>query len=74
MGPDGKPLADSLKSLYEFLSKNFGKNTHVSPTDYPGRDFKAANTYAEEFMKNHPPYSIINNNCKTFARKVASGN
>ncbi len=72
IGDDGVPAQRSLDKLYDFLSKNYGKDSHVSPEYFPDTDFEAANGFAEHFMRNHPPYDLWNNNCKTFGMSAAT--
>lgn len=71
MGTDGFPTQKSLENLYAYISKNYGHSSNVTPTYFPDSDYKATIDYAERFRKDHPCYSLIGNNCKTFARDAA---
>ena len=72
IGKDGRPTQDSLDNLYNFISKNYGHDSHVSPTYYPDTDYQKANDYAENFSKEHDCYGLVGNNCKTFAHDAAT--
>jgi RHS repeat-associated protein len=74
IGSDGKPTQESLNNLYDFLSKNYGKNSPVSPNYYPDADHNKINEFMEN-LKNDPnrkDYNLLNNNCKTVARDAIS--
>jgi RHS repeat-associated protein len=72
IGPNGRPQQKSLDALYEFVSKNYGEGSHVSATYYQETNYKAAVAYAERFSREHECYSLIENNCKTFAHDAAT--
>ena len=69
MGEDGRPTADSMKNLTNFLSKNIGKGSSVSYRYFDDADHRKVIDYAERMMRdrNRDPYSVWTNNCKTFA-------
>lgn len=72
IGPNGLPTQRSLDALYSYLSKHYGKGTNVSATYYQDSDYKATVEYAERFSRSHPCYSLLGNNCKTFANDAAT--
>jgi RHS repeat-associated protein len=72
IGKNGLPTQKSLNRLYDFLSKQFGKNSEVSATYYADSDFQGTIDYVKEFSKNHPDYHLRNNNCKTFGQAAAT--
>jgi RHS repeat-associated protein len=72
MGPNGLPDQKSLEDLYAFLSENYGHGVHVSATYYRDTTYSAAVKYAEDFSRKHACYSLIGNNCKTFAYDAAT--
>lgn len=71
MGPNGLPTQQSLDALYKYASKHYGKDSHVSATYYRDSDYQATIEYAERFSRDHGCYSILGNNCKTFASDAA---
>lgn len=72
MGKDGQPTKESLDALYKFTSEKYGHGSTVTPTYYSDTNYKSANEYAEDFSKKHDCYSLIGNNCKTFAHDAAT--
>jgi hypothetical protein len=73
IGEDGLPTKDSLKNLYDYISKKYGKEYPVLAFYHPGADYQKVVAYAEK-IKNDPnrePYSIPFNTCYTFAEKAA---
>jgi RHS repeat-associated protein len=72
IGEDGLPTEKSLNNLYDYLSKKFGKNSNVTPTYYSDSDFQGTINFAEAFKKEHPDYSLLSNNCKTFGKNAAT--
>jgi hypothetical protein len=72
IGPDGLPTPESLSDLYSYISKNYGHSTHVTPTYYADSDYEATIDYAERFGSEHSCYSLLGNNCKTFAHAAAT--
>ncbi|MFZ3138357.1 MAG: RHS repeat-associated core domain-containing protein [Thermodesulfovibrionales bacterium] len=66
---DGEPTEKSLKNLYNFISEHYGQNKPVDATYYKDADFQKTVDFAVDRIndKDRKPYSIINNNCKTFA-------
>lgn len=72
IGKNGLPTDTSLKKLYDYLSKNYGKNSNITPTYYPDSDFLETIGFAEDFRKNHPNYDPLFNNCKTFGKAAAT--
>ena len=72
IGKDGLPTHDSLNRLYDYLSRNLGKGSHVSATYYPESDYQGTIDFAERFSQNHPCYDLLGNNCKTFAKSAAT--
>jgi len=75
IGKDGKPTPKSLKSLYDFLSKKYGKGKPVSADYYSDAKYLDIIKFAEK-RKNNPdrdPYSwnpFSPNHCKTFAQEA----
>ncbi len=69
---DGKPTEESLKKLYNFISKSYGQNKPVDASYYEDADFQKTVDFAIDRMndKNRKPYSLLNNNCKTFATEA----
>jgi len=69
---DSKPTEKSLKDLYKYISENYGQNKPVDATYYKDADFQKTVDFAVDRMndKNRKPYSILNNNCKTFATEA----
>jgi RHS repeat-associated protein len=67
---DGKPTAESLENLYNFISQNYGHGRPVDAKYYSDADFQKIVDFAVRRMtdENRRPYSILNNNCKTFAQ------
>ncbi|MFC2140047.1 RHS repeat-associated core domain-containing protein [Bacteroidota bacterium] len=75
MACDGKPTEESLDNLYKFISKHYGRNSDVSATYYSNADHQRVISYAES-IKNNPnreAYSILWNNCYTFAYNAING-
>jgi uncharacterized protein RhaS with RHS repeats len=72
IGPNGLPTPESLDALYAYVSRNYGKNKHVSAMYYPESDYQATIKYAESFGREHACYSLFGNNCKTFAHDAAT--
>ncbi|MFG0519044.1 RHS element core protein [Kluyvera intermedia] len=72
MGKDGQPTKESLDALYKFTSEKYGHGSTVTPTYYSDTNYNNANKYAEDFSKKHDCYSLIGNNCKTFAQDAAT--
>jgi RHS repeat-associated protein len=72
IGKDGLPTQDSLKCLYDYLSKNIGHGSNISATYYPDSDYRGTINFAEKFIKSHPCYNLLDNNCKTFAQSAAT--
>jgi hypothetical protein len=72
IGGDGRPTQQSLDALYAFISKNYGENSGVTATYHRETNYKDAIKYARDFAKTHPCYSLISNNCKTFAHDAAT--
>jgi RHS repeat-associated protein len=68
IGPDGKPTPESLKNLYDYLSKHAGKNGSVTPIYYPDADYKKIVDFAKKRMNdpNRAPYSWPGNTCLRF--------
>ncbi len=73
IGKDGAPTPESLSKLYDFLSKNFGKGSSISPTYFDDADYSKVNDYATTLKNdpNRPEYDLFTNNCKTFAKAAA---
>jgi RHS repeat-associated protein len=71
---NGNPTADSLKKLYDDLSKRFGKGMPVDPEYHSETDYEDVIDYVEKLRKdkNRPDYDLSNNNCKTFGRAAAT--
>jgi RHS repeat-associated protein len=69
---DGEPTEESLKNLYKYISKQYGQNKPVDATYYKDADFQKTGDFATDRIndKDRKPYSIINNNCKTFATEA----
>lgn len=67
---DGKPTADSSANLYKYISQHYGKNSPVDATYYTDADYQKIIDFALKHIrdKSRDPYSIWNNNCKTFGR------
>jgi len=72
IGDNGLPTQESLDELYEYLSEEFGKGSRVSATYYEDSDFQGTVDFAKIFRNQHPDYSLISNNCKTFGRAAAT--
>ena len=72
IGKNGLPTQSSLENLYDYLSKNLGKNSNITPTYYPDSDFLGTIGFAEAFRKKHPDYDLLFNNCKTFGEAAAT--
>jgi RHS repeat-associated protein len=72
---DGSPTQESLSQLYDFLSTRYGRGSTVSTNYYRDTNFDDANNNAERTKndRNRPCYDLIRNNCKTFARRIATG-
>ncbi|MFH2124597.1 MAG: RHS repeat-associated core domain-containing protein [Pseudomonadota bacterium] len=69
---EGKPTEKSLKKLYNYVSDHYGQGKPVQATYYSDGDFHKTDDFATERMndKNRQPYSLLNNNCKTFANET----
>lgn len=72
MDKDGQPAKESLDALYKFISGKYGHSSAVTPTYYFDTNYNSANKYTEDFSKKHECYSLIGNNCKTFAHDTAT--
>jgi hypothetical protein len=75
IGGDGKPTGSSLKFLYNYLSKNWGKDSPILPRYYEDADYQKIIDFALARMndKNRLPYSwspSSPNQCKTFAQEA----
>jgi hypothetical protein len=72
MGKDGLPTPESLQNLYDYLSKNYGKDKQVSAEYDRDADYQKVVDYAEQRIrdKNRKRYDLRKNNCKTFAREA----
>ena len=79
IGKDGKPTEASLKNLYQYVSKKWGKNSFVDDQYYADADYKKVVDFAYDRMndKNRPPYSwnpLNRNHCFSFAHEaIAAG-
>ncbi len=72
IGNDGLPTKESLERLGKFLSERYGRDSAVELTYWQDADHKKIIDYAEK-IKNDPnrdDYSILFNNCKTFAQEA----
>jgi hypothetical protein len=77
IGPDGQPTPESLQALYNYLSKNYGKDYPVLPSYYSDADYRKVVDYAERTMNdpNRRPYewfSLDPNTCVDFAARAVS--
>ena len=72
IGDDGKPTSDSLKNIYDSLSRVAGNNYPVDASYHEGADFKKMDTYVNNLAKDHnrEKYSIPNNTCYSFKDRV----
>ena len=83
IGKDGKPTINSLNKVLGYLSKNAGHGGRIDGAYIISNEFEKMNNYANsKFMESNPsdgnafynknrrPYSIIRNNCGTFAVDV----
>ena len=75
IGKDGKPTLKSLNKVLKQLSDISGDHGDIEGAYIISNKFKEMNDYAKNKMKeNNDPkrkkYSIINNNCATFAEDV----
>jgi hypothetical protein len=75
MGSDGRPTGQSLKALYDYLSKNLGQGKEVAATYYPDADYARMVAKAEQRMndKGRAAYSWYpwnKNQCFSFAREI----
>ena len=76
IGPDKKPTPESLKKLYEYLSKVIGKGFPVSAEYYSDADYQKIVNFVAVMMNNpkRDPYNwsplAKQNHCKTFAREA----
>jgi len=72
MGADGRPTAESLEHLYEFISEEYGQGKHVHALYFADADYQAIVDYAEGVMndENRKAYSLFSNTCFTFALKA----
>jgi uncharacterized protein RhaS with RHS repeats len=68
IGDDGKATQESLKKIYDSLSKDAGKGSAVDATYHEDADFKKGIQYVESIAKNKDrnKYSIYNCNCFDF--------
>ena len=72
MGEDGRATPESLKKLYTYISTHYGKGSPVDASYHEDADAAKVNAFAEA-RKNNPdrkPYSLLTNNCKTFAAEA----
>ncbi len=74
VGKDGKPNPESLKKVYEFLSKEVGHGAEVEPDYQEGADEDRAE---KEIMKvandfNRAKYKLLSNNCKHFCNDIVN--
>lgn len=74
IGSDGHPTQASLDNLYDYISKHYGHNSHVSATYYRDADYNKIVRFAKQRMndKHRKPYNILTNNCKTFAKDAVN--
>jgi len=72
IGKDGLPTEESLNSLYDFVSKHYGKGSNVTATYHRDTNHEDVIRYAEDFERDDSCYSLPGNNCKTFARDAAT--
>ncbi len=72
IGKNGLPTEKSLKNLYDYMSKTYGKGHKVSADYHEDSDYKGTIEFAENFKEKHSPYKPISNNCKTFAKDAAT--
>ncbi|VEA63225.1 Uncharacterised protein [Salmonella enterica subsp. salamae] len=71
---------DAIQINYDYYPVNIGMGFNlplghgstVTPTYYSDTNYKNANKYAEDFSKKHDCYSLIGDNCKTFAHDAAT--
>jgi hypothetical protein len=71
----GQPTEKSMANLLRAVSKDAGKGTRVEGAYVRDDNFRGMADYAEKRLKanndpNRPEYSIMNNNCGTFAQDV----
>lgn len=74
---DNNPTPKSLNKVLDEISKKSGQGGRIEGAYVKSDEFDAMKDYAEQQMKenNNPEresYSLINNNCATFAAEVLS--
>jgi RHS repeat-associated protein len=70
---DGSPTSESLQKVYDHLSRNYGKGSHVTATYFANADEYRVIEFAEQRVResSNPDrqcYSVFSRNCKTFAQ------
>ena len=72
IGDDGKATKDSLKKIYDSLSKSAGKGNTVDATHHENADFKKGKDYVEGLAKDkkRDKYSVYGCNCFDFKDKT----
>ena len=80
IGKDGKPTAVSLKKVMSAISKKSGHGGRIEGAyvkgdfnlmnDYAKGKLNESNTGSEGYDKDRDPYSLLSNNCGTFACDV----
>ena len=75
IGKDGKPTVESLNTVMGQISKKAGHGIKIEGAYVKSDKFKEMNDYAKEKMQNNSnpkreEYSLMDNNCGTFATDV----
>jgi RHS repeat-associated protein len=71
MGTDGKATPASLKKLYDYVSKHYGKGFPVSAKYYDDADSKKMEGWIKSGPEKNPPkWNYPGSTCKDYARKA----
>jgi len=75
IGKDGKPTYESLQKTLSTISEKAGQGGRIEGAYIQSDNFESMNNYAKQRLEensndNRTPYSLIGNNCGTFAKDV----